>query len=716
MLRRRNNTCPRRRSPIRRKRESFSVLFSFLELPVRRLFLFVSPLALLVAGAVHAAEADGAAPTALEGVEVQGELVVRKAGGKVDVAVIDTPQAISVVSAAQFTERGAQNLQETLRYVAGVSAEAYGNDGRNDDSFVRGVEAPIYLDGLRQTFGYYSPRTDIRMLEQVEVLKGPGGSLYGAGALGGLINQTSKRPQFTRSGEVSVSYGTFDRIEGTLDFTGPLNEAGTLAGRIVAVVRDADTQTDYVPDDRIMIVPSLTWKPTDATTLTLIGRYQNDKAGTISTFVPSAASLFAAPGLRLPTSRFLGEPDFEKYDSRTVTLSLLGEHKLNEVVTLRSNSRWLDSKLDYQSMYPDGYSNPAQPFIDPARQVLNRFIYANYPKTRTFTTDNHAQAKFATGAVSHNLLVGGDYQHYRQKSEGFSDLTTPINAYNPVYGNYTLPARTPNPTERQSQVGFYAQDALSYGPVSVLLGIRRDRAKIDGEVYKATTYRAAVMADLSDTVKPYISYSESFQPITGTTFAGEPFKPSQGKQWEAGVKWQVTPTSLLTLAAYDIKERNRLTNDPANPFFSVQTGEAKLKGVEAEAQVKVQGFDITGALTFADTKISESNTPAEIGQRLESAPERQASVFVARTFPLTDELSLRLGAGVRYVGASYSGDLRTPGFTVGDAYAALGYQDWLFSVNATNLTDERYYSSCLSRGDCFLGVRRAVVATIRRTF
>jgi len=684
---------------------------------VRSLLVFVSPLALLAAAPALAAEADGAAPTYLEGVEVQGELVVKTAGGKTDVAVIDTPQAISVVTNAQFLERGAQNLQETLRYMAGVSAEAYGNDGRNDDSFVRGVEAPIYLDGLRQTFGYYSPRTDIRMLQQVEVLKGPGGSLYGAGALGGLINQTSKRPQFTQAGEVSISYGTFDRIEGTLDFTGPLNTAGTLAGRIVAVVRDSDTQTDYVPDDRIMIVPSLTWKPTEATTLTLIGRYQKDNAGTISTFVPAAASLLAEPGRRLPTSRFLSEPDFEKYDTRTVTVSLLAEHKLNEAITLRSNSRWLDSKLDYQSMYPDGYSNPAQPFIDPARQVLNRYIYANYPKTRTFTTDNHVQARFDTGAIKHDLLVGGDYQHYHQKSEGFSDLTTPINAYNPVYGNYTVPTTlTPNPTERQSQVGAYAQDTISYGPVSVLLGVRRDRAKIDGEVYKATTYRAAVMADVSETVKPYLSYSESFQPITGTTFAGEAFKPSRGKQWEAGVKWQVTPGSLLTLATYDITEKNRLTNDPANPFFSVQTGEAKLKGVEAEAQVKVQGFDITSALTFADTKISESNTPAEIGQRLESAPERQASLFVARTFALTDEVSLRLGGGVRYVGASYSSDLRTPGFTLGDAYAAIGYRDWLFSVNATNLTDKRYYSSCLARGDCFLGVRRTVVGTIRRQF
>ncbi|WP_296596027.1 TonB-dependent receptor, partial [Phenylobacterium sp.] len=139
-------------------------------------------------------------------------------------------------------------------------------------------------------------------------------------------------------------------------------------------------------------------------------------------------------------------------------------------------------------------------------------------------------------------------------------------------------------------------------------------------------------------------------------------------------------------------------------------------GLEAEGATRVQGFDVTAALTFADTEITQSNTAAEIGRRLEGAPNRQASMFVARTFPLTDAVSLRLGGGVRYVGAVMSGDVRTPGYTVGDAYAALGWEDWLFSINATNVTDKRYYSSCLARGDCFLGVRRTVVATVRRQF
>lgn len=686
---------------------------------MRRLLNFVSPLALLTATPALA-DAAGDAPAYLEGVVVEGELI-RTAAGKTDTAVIDTPQAISVVTSAQFLERGAQNLQETLRYTAGVVAEAYGNDGRNDDSFVRGVEAPIYLDGLRQTFGYYSPRTDIHMLEQVEVLKGPGGSLYGSGAIGGLINQTSKRPQFTRAGEVSVAYGTHHRYEAAADVTGPLDEAGTLAVRLVGVLRESGTQTDYVDDDRFLLAPSLTWAPNERTTLTLLGRYQKDQGGTISTFVPIAASLGAAPGRRLPTSRFLSEPDWEKYDTETFAVSLLAEHRLSDAITLRSNSRYLDANVDYQSIYPDSYSNPTQPFVDPDRRVLNRYIWAIYPEIETFTTDNHLQARFATGGLQHELLVGVEYQKYSEKSEFASGLTTPIDAYAPVYGNYTVPDRLANPTDRLSQVGFYVQDQIRLDRVSVLLGVRRDRAKsgADGspsQVDKATTYRAAAMIDLPRGVTPYVSYAESFQPVVGATADGESFRPTRGRQWEVGVKWQVAPASLVTLAAYEITERNRLTDDPANPFFSVQTGEAKLRGIEAEATTRLAGVDLSGALTFAETEITESNNPGEIGRPLESAPERQASLFAARTFALSDEVSIRLGAGVRYVGESFSGDVRTPSYTVGDAYAALGWREWLVSVNATNLTDERYYSTCLARGDCFLGVRRTVTATVRRRF
>lgn len=686
---------------------------------MRNLACLVSPLALLAAMPAHAEEAD--APNSVEGVIVTGRFEAEVEVGKFDAPLAETPQAITVVSSAEFTQRGAQSLQETLRYVAGVNAEAYGNDGRNDYSRIRNVEVPIYLDGLRQTYGYYAPRTDIFMLDQVEVLKGPGGSLYGAGAIGGLINQTSKRPQFEAGGEVTASYGTWNRFQAGLDVTGPLNQAGTVAGRLVAVMRNSDTQVDHIQDNRFLIAPSLTWRATEDTDITLLARYQKDNGGSISTFPPYMATLKAPPGRRLPTSRFLGEPSWEKFDTEVKTASLLIEHRFSDALTFRSRTRYMESHVDYQSIYP-AIADPLAPFIDDEQRMLDRYIWAIYPDQQNLGTDNHVQVKFDTGPISHSLMAGVDYIWYKEKSNAIFGTVAPIDAYAPVYGNFVVPEGYRNPTERQDQLGLYVQDHIEIGDrLSFTLGARRDRAetKIEGaedKVDKATTYRAAALVKLDYGFAPYVSYTESFLPQAGTTFAGEPFDPTEGKQWEVGLKWTPTPEALITLAAYKITERNRMTADPVNPNFSVQTGEAELKGIELEGTFRVAGFDINAAGAIADTEVTESNNPAELGRPLEGAAEKQAAVFVSRAFQVADETTLRLGGGVRYIGESWSGDLRTPDYTLGDLFAAVDWRDWTFQLNANNVTDKIYYSTCLQRGDCFLGVRRTVNFAVTRSF
>ena len=122
-------------------------------------------------------------------------------------------------------------------------------------------------------------------------MRGPASVLFGAGSLGGIFNLSSKIPQFDTSGEVAVRYGSFDRKEVLADMTGPIVEG--LAGRIVARVRDSGTQTDFVPDDRVMIAPSLSFAPTSDTSVTLIGLYQEDDGGSTSQFLSSSAMPFS---------------------------------------------------------------------------------------------------------------------------------------------------------------------------------------------------------------------------------------------------------------------------------------------------------------------------------------------------------------------------------------------------------------------------------------
>jgi iron complex outermembrane receptor protein len=143
---------------------------------------------------------------------------------KTDTALIETPQAISVVTAAQIADRGALTMQETLRYSAGVTAEAFGLDTRQDQPVVRGFYSTQYKDGMRTLFGYsLVPRNEVFTLDRVELLRGPSSMLYGAGATGGVVNVVSKRPLFEAGGEVAAQYGSFNRKQFQIDVTGPLS-------------------------------------------------------------------------------------------------------------------------------------------------------------------------------------------------------------------------------------------------------------------------------------------------------------------------------------------------------------------------------------------------------------------------------------------------------------------------------------------------------------
>ena len=114
-----------------------------------------SPLLLLVPTLLASAMAhaqDSSAARTLDAVSVVADRA--STATKTDTPLTQTPQAISVVTRELFTDRGARNLQETLRYSAGVTADAYGLDTRSDGSTVRGLDPVQYLDGLRRSYGF----------------------------------------------------------------------------------------------------------------------------------------------------------------------------------------------------------------------------------------------------------------------------------------------------------------------------------------------------------------------------------------------------------------------------------------------------------------------------------------------------------------------------------------------------------------------------------
>jgi len=95
------------------------------------------------------------------------------AATKSDAPLLDTPQAISVITSEQLKQRGVQTLNEALRYTPGVAVETWGVDPRYDSFMIRGFSADqsgFFIDGLR--FPGYLGQTDPYYADNVTVFKG----------------------------------------------------------------------------------------------------------------------------------------------------------------------------------------------------------------------------------------------------------------------------------------------------------------------------------------------------------------------------------------------------------------------------------------------------------------------------------------------------------------------------------------------------------------
>lgn len=651
-----------------------------------------------------------------------------RAGTKTDTSILETPQSISVVTRAQMEAQNAQSVTEVLRYVPGVAVETYGVDPKGFDwVMMRGFNAQAtsdYKDGLRQAAtGYTLFRSEPYALERVEVLRGPSSVLYGQGDAGGLINRVSKLPSATPQYETELEYGSFQRKQAAVDLTGPANESGTLLYRLVGVARDSNTQFTYpngdrISDDRLFAAPSLTWAPSAATRFTLQTEFLHDRSGgTIGTVTVNGK----------PTDLRNGDPSFNRYDQKQKTIGYLFEHRFNDTVQVRQNLRYgrVDALLD----------NVLVVGLDPAG--LTRSARRFDESMTALALDNQVQFDLRTGPLSHTLLTGLDFNRSSADVSRTMGPAPSLNPYDPVYGVDVPTPTTPlaNYLERTHQTGLYLQDQIRFAERWVVtLGGRYDwysqktenRLLNDDTDQDGTRFsgRAGLNYVMPNGVAPYVSYAQSFLPNTGVSAPANgsaPFAPSRARQWEAGVKYQPPGSdSLYTVAVFDIKKSNVLTNDLFNPGFQVASGEVQSRGVEVEGKLSLaDGWDFTGSYTYVNAEITRANNATQ-GNRPALVPEHTASGWLNYTVRRSALAGLSLGVGARYVGSTYGDNdntLKIAAHTLIDAGVSYAVDKHLtLSVNATNLFDKEYLATCSDLTDCYPGSRRSVIGRVKYRF
>ena len=675
--------------------------------------------------------ASAAAATAAEADAYAGGeetiVVTGYTGTKTDTALTELPQPIKVVTAEQYQAQGAISISDTVKYAAGVLANPYGRDTRVDGFNVRGLDALQFRDGMRDIFSYYASITsDPYNFSRVEIVRGPASVLFGQGSIGGLVNLVSKTPDFATRGEISLVYGSFDRKEVLADVN--LAASDTLAVRLVGRARDADTYVDHVPDDRVMFAPSIRWQPTPDTDVVLTGLYQEDDTGSTSQFLPIVGTFLpntANPSGRLDQYTFVGKPGEDRYAGRSLQGGGSITHRFSDNIRVSLKARYIDSDLEYNTRYTDSYTNPTDPFLPYATQgtygrTIGLYVGANDARMNVFSTDNNVQFNFNTGAnIEHKLLVGLDYS-WNKVAKRSADGFELIDLYDIDYDAMgTYDPTGPFFVESQKQLGIYVQDQIRfYDRVSVVLGARRDRVTgSSGQKDNATTFRAGIIGEIGAGFSPFFSYTESFLPVAGSIqdINGDPispYRPQTGTQYEAGVKWQPSINTLVTATVFKIKERNRVLYGAGNS--TSQSGVLNTKGFEIEASHTLPGnFELLANYGYSKLK-SETNTS------LDYMPRHTASLWSTKTFGLVDEAQLRLGAGVVYNGKSVSTSsvwsIVTPSRTTVDALAEINWNNWRFAVNATNLLNNKYFASCLARGDCFMGAPRNVMGTVGYRF
>ncbi|WCP80857.1 TonB-dependent siderophore receptor [Vibrio harveyi] len=681
--------------------------------------------------------------TQLETMTVLGE-TYRNTATKTSLEPEETPQAITIITKDEMDLRGVSTVSEALRYSSGVNTELRGGAVTRLDLFnIRGfINYTNFYDGLPLLFNGWNlqPQIDAAAVEQVEVFKGPTSVLYGNIPPGGMVNIIAKTPQSEPANTVSVSTGTNSLKEVNFDTTGQIG-GSNVNYRIVGMAKQRDGQAETSEDERYLIAPSFDWQATDNTLVNVNVYYQNDPSAGIYTTVPAAGSVLDNPLGSLSPDTYLGDKNWNTYEREVLMIGYKILHDFNNNWQFLQNARYMTA----DSYQENTYNSP----LAADNRTIGRNAYLTDEDSTSFVIDNQLSGYVAHGNFEHNLLLGLDYQYLDSDVKykdtlGYS-LTQDI--FNPNHNQIDRDALKFAYQQaldiKTKQLGVYFQDQLRYNNLVMIAGLRWDKYESDTNTvsdYLGTvtpskekldennvSFRVGALYELDFGLSPYLTYSESFEPIAGADASGKAFDPSTGHQWELGFKYAPLGGDVSgNLALFHITKKNAILTDPNNPYApQYQAGEVVSQGAELEAKWQATPqADLTLNYTYINMEIKEDSYYHQEGKTPVWVPEQTASLWANYYYEGT-LTGLRTSAGVRYVGKTEmdaQNSDQVPDYTLVDlaasydlSTASQSLDGASVTLSASNIFDEEYYS-CYDKNNCWFGAERSIEAKLEYKF
>jgi iron complex outermembrane recepter protein len=555
----------------------------------------------------------------------------------------DVPISITALDQAKLVQSGVNNLVDLQRVTPGVQLPFYGSflqpairgissagAGLGDSSNVA-----VYIDGIYQP-SESGQLLDLPDVEEVEVLKGPQGTLYGQNAAGGAIIVNTISPSFDLKGRLSASYGNYDDKSFRGYVTGPI-AGDKLAASIAASYEDRDGFFHDIlrggsdPGLRSVVVRGkLLFKPTDRLSFTL-GSYYTRRSDSgvvagqpIGPGTPLGYALAAAYGLTVPKPT-----DPREFAQNIVPLSRSITYGFNFHADWETDLGTLSSVTAYGNVKIRNHSDVDFTAVNLGISGPLYINNHNLIEELNFTSRKIGRATFSAGLFFMDLkesYAPNDYLGY------FNAFGDPLNIY-PSVGTPTLTIDQYAYNHKLSyagylEAGYDLTDQLnltvggrySYETQqtadnhSVLLGaaagplIPDPRGKVP---FKRFTPRAVLRYALNSTSNVYASYSQGFK--SGYVNSGDnpfvtpyvkPVQPEKVYAYEIGYKGRLARGVSLNLAAfyYDYKDLQVYVYSPPVEYYQ-NAASARIKGLDGDVTINLgRGLTFSAGGAYLDAK------------------------------------------------------------------------------------------------------------------